>query len=380
MAGLPDLEVPLDLPPMESEPVASLPTERGWQFEPKWDGFRCLAFRDRDAIALQAKSGKPLTRYFPDMVAALRALPLRRFVVDGELAIPVGESLSFAALQLRLHPAASRVRKLAGETPAILILFDCLYTEAAGVLLAEPLTKRRRALEEFYAALGDAPALRLTNYTRDRAIAEAWRDHAGGALDGIVAKRLDAPYSPGERAMLKLKHLRSADCVVGGFRYATGNKLVGSLLLGLYNESGKLDHVGFTSGFANEDRAALTKKLEKLKGGAGFTGDAPGAPSRWSTERSREWVALKAKLVAEVRYDHVNGGRFCHGTKLLRWRPDKAPRQCTTDQLQEEARPRLLYAVKPRSGYATKPRARTEDKRLAKAAGSGKVSPSKIRA
>jgi ATP-dependent DNA ligase len=180
--------------------------------------------------------------------------------------------------------------------------------------------------------------------------------------------------------MLKLKHLRSADCVVGGFRYATNSKLVGSLLLGLYNEQGKLDHVGFTSGFAHEDRAALTKKLLQLKGGPGFTGDAPGGPSRWSTERSTEWVPLKSKLVVEVRYDHVTGGRFRHGTKLLRWRPDKAPRQCTMDQLQEEARPRLLYAALPRSGYAARPRARTEDKRLAKAAGSGKVSPSKIRA
>ncbi|HLI22481.1 MAG TPA: hypothetical protein VKV32_15260 [Stellaceae bacterium] len=172
--------------------------------------------------------------------------------------------------------------------------------------------------------------------------------------------------------MLKLKHLRSADCVVGGFRTATGAKRVGSLLLGLYNDEGKLDHVGFTSGFANEDIAALTRKLEKLKAAPGFTGDAPGGPSRWSTERSAAWVPLKPKLVVEVRYDHVTGGRFRHGTKLLRWRPDKAPRQCTIDQLRDEARPRLLYAAKPR--------ARTEDRRLAKAAGSGKVSPSKIRA
>ena len=314
------------------------------------------------------------------MVAALRALPARRFILDGELAIPVGETLSFDALQLRLHPAESRVKKLAAETPSILILFDCLYTEAAGILLDWPLTERRHALEEFYASLGKAPALRLTDYTRDRGIADAWLAHAGGALDGVVAKRLDAPYLAGERAMLKLKHLRSADCVVGGFRYATGSKLVGSLLLGLYNAEGKLDHVGFTSGFAHEDRAALTKKLLKLEGGTGFTGDAPGGPSRWSTERSTEWVPLKPKLVVEVRYDHVTGGRFRHGTKLLRWRPDKAPRQCTMEQLQEEARPRLLYAGLPRSGYAARPRARTEDKRLAKAPGSGRVSPSKIRA
>jgi ATP-dependent DNA ligase len=374
------LPIPLTSPPMEARIVDTLPKEEGWQFEPKWDGFRCLAFRDGDDVALQAKSGKPLARYFPDMVAALRALPARRFVLDGELAIPIGGSLSFDALQLRLHPAESRVRKLAAQTPAILILFDCLYTEAAGMLADQPLAGRRHALEEFYAPLGKAPALRLTDYTRDRRTADAWLAHAGGALDGVVAKHLDAPYLPGERAMLKLKNLRSADCVVGGFRYATGGKLVGSLLLGLYNAAGKLDHVGFTSGFANEDRAALTKKLEKLKGGPGFTGDAPGGPSRWSSERSTEWVPLKPTLVVEVRYDHVTGGRFRHGTKLLRWRPDKAPRQCTMGQLQEEARPRLLYAGLPRSGYTDKPRARTEDKRLAKAAGSGRVSPSKIRA
>ncbi|HEX4191512.1 MAG TPA: ATP-dependent DNA ligase [Stellaceae bacterium] len=351
------LPIPVTTPPMEARIVDTLPEGEGWQFEPKWDGFRCLAFRDGDTVALQAKSGKPLARYFPEMVAALRALPLKRFVVDGELAIPVGDSLSFDALQLRLHPAESRVRKLAAETPSILVLFDCLYTEKAGTLLEETLTERRHALEQFYAAARAAPSLRLTDYTRDRQTADAWLAHAGGALDGIVAKEINAPYLPGERAMLKLKHLRSADCVVGGFRYATGRKLVGSLLLGLYNEAGKLDHVGFTSGFAHEDRAALTKKLEKLKGEPGFTGDAPGGPSRWSTERSAQWVPLKSKLVVEVRYDHVTGGRFRHGTKLLRWRPDKAPRQCTMDQLQEEARPRLLYAVKPR--------ARTDDRRLA---------------
>ncbi len=340
------LPIPVTTRPMEARIVDALPEGAGWQFEPKWDGFRCLAFRDGNTVALQAKSGKSLMRYFPEMVAALRALPLRRFVLDGELTIPVEDSLSFDALQLRLHPAESRVKKLAAETPSILILFDCLYTERAGVLVDQTLTERRHALEQFYAALGKASALRLTDYTRNRKTAEAWLSQAGGALDGIVAKQIDAPYLPGERAMLKLKHLRSADCVVGGFRYATGSRRVGSLLLGLYNDEGKLDHVGFTSGFANEDRAALTKKLEKLKGGPGFTGDAPGGPSRWSTERSTQWVPLKPKLVAEVRYDHATGGRFRHGTKLLRWRPDKAPRQCTMDQLHEAARPQLFYAAK----------------------------------
>lgn len=366
------LPLPLDTLPMEAHVVDALPAGAGWQFEPKWDGFRCLAFRGGDEVVLQAKSGRPLARYFPDMVAALKALPAKRFVVDGELAIPLGDTLSFDELQLRLHPAASRVAKLAAAHPAILILFDCLYTDASGSLLDAPFVARRRALEQFYAAQGKAPALRLTDFTRDRAVAEGWRERAGGALDGIIAKRLDAPYRAGERAMLKVKHLRTADCVIGGFRYASGEKLVGSLLLGLYNDDGKLDHVGFTSGFANEDRRTLTKRLAKLAGGSGFTGNAPGGPSRWSTERSSEWTPVKPKLVVEVRYDHVTGGRFRHGTKLMRWRPDKAPKQCTMEQLQEEARPRLLYAAKPR--------ARTEERRLAKSAGSGKGSPSKIRA
>lgn len=366
------LPLPLETPPMEAHIVDALPDDEGWQFEPKWDGFRCLAFRDGDSVALQAKSGRPLARYFPDMVAALQTLPAKRFVLDGELAIPVGDSLSFESLQLRLHPAASRVAKLAAATPALFILFDCLYTEDDGVLMERPFAARRDALEAFYAAQGGADALRLTDGTRDRAIAESWREHAGGALDGIVAKRLDAPYRAGERTMLKLKHLRTADCVIGGFRYATGKKEVGSLLLGLYNADGKLDHIGFTSGFAEEDRKALTRRLEKIVGAPGFSGNAPGGPSRWSTERSTAWVPLKPVLVVEVCYDHVSGGRFRHGTRLMRWRPDKAPAQCTIDQLQEEARPQLLYAAKPRAS--------TAESRRAKAAGSGSFSPSKIRA
>lgn len=333
--------LPLDIAPMEAKSVEALPDEPGWQFEPKWDGFRCLAFRDGAAVDLRAKSGKPLGRYFPEMVAALAALPVDRFVVDGELAIPIGGTLSFDALQMRLHPAESRVRKLAAGTPSILILFDCLFTEDRS-LLESPLTKRRAALEAFVKKAGEAPSLRLTPYTRNPAEARRWLQRTGGALDGIVAKRLDGPYVCGERAMLKVKRLRTADCVIGGFRYEKDSRYVASLLLGLYNDRGLLDHVGFTATITDADRPKITRKLEALAGGSGFTGNAPGGPSRWSTDRSSEWTPLKPELVVEVRYDHVTGDRFRHGTKLLRWRPDKAPRQCTYEQLRQEAAPAVL--------------------------------------
>lgn len=331
---------------MEARQEAELPRGTGWQFEPKWDGFRCIAIRDGDTVELLGRSGKSLARYFPDMVAALRALKPRRFILDGELAIPAGKVLSFDALQLRLHPAASRVSKLAAETPAILIVFDLLQTTRGADLTAKPLSERRRALEAFFATLGDAPSLRLSPATTGRAEAERWLKRAGGGeLDGVVAKRLYEPYRPGERAMVKVKCLRTADCVVGGFRYASNSRLVGSLLLGLFDNEGKLDHVGFTSGISDADRPALTRKVEALKGGPGFTGDAPGGPSRWSTERSAQWEPLKLKLVAEVQYDQVTGDRFRHGTRFIRWRPDKRPDQCTFGQLQREARPSRLFAT-----------------------------------
>jgi ATP-dependent DNA ligase len=338
------LAVPLDTHPMEARLVDALPDEDGWQFEPKWDGFRCLAFRDGDEVELRAKSGKTLTRYFPDMAAALRETPVKRFVLDGELAIPIGDALSFDALQMRLHPAASRVRKLAAETPCVFILFDMLLTPKNKSLLETPLAERRAILESLFAQLGDARPFRLSPYTHARQEARQWLARAGGSLDGVIAKRIEEPYQPGARAMLKVKCLRTADCVVGGFRYAQKERQVGSLLLGLYNESGMLDHVGFTSGFADLDRAKLTRQLEGLRKAPGFTGNAPGGPSRWSTERSGEWEPLAPKLVAEVRYDHISGDRFRHGTKFLRWRPDKAPGQCTFDQLQREKRPAKLVA------------------------------------
>jgi len=320
---------------MEAKSVDSLPAGEGWQYEPKWDGFRCIVFRDGPDVHLQSKSGKPLGRYFPEVVDTVLAMEADRFVLDGELIIPVEGALSFDALQLRLHPAESRVKKLADETPAQLMLFDLLFFRETSYLAA-PLELRRSSLEILHSSEEDENIL-LSPATQDPAVAQNWLDMAGGALDGVVAKRRDGPYAAGERAMLKIKALKTADCVVGGFRYASGSRIVGSLLLGLFNEAGTLDHVGFTSSFGTEDKEALTARLEALAGPPGFTGDAPGGPSRWATERSGDWQPLRHELVAEVRYDHVSGGRFRHGTKFLRWRPDKAPEQCRKDQLEHKA-------------------------------------------
>jgi ATP-dependent DNA ligase len=339
--------------PMEARLVDALPVESGWQFEPKWDGFRCVSYRRGDAVDLRAKSGKPLGRYFPEIVEAVRALPSDEFILDGELVIPQGETLSFDALQMRLHPAETRIRKLARETPAMLILFDLLGEKTAGDLMPEPLIRRRAALERFFSRIGPSARFRLSPMTRSLEEAHAWLERAGGSLDGVIAKRLDGAYESGERAMLKVKRMRTADCVVGGFRYGTESRLVGSLLLGLFNREGLLDHVGFTSAIASAEREALTRRLEALKGPPGFTGDAPGGPSRWSTERTGEWEPLRHELVVEVRYDHVTGNRFRHGTKLVRWRPDKAPRQCTYEQLESEARPSELIREALAAGQRT---------------------------
>jgi ATP-dependent DNA ligase len=325
---------------MEAKLVDALPSGEGWHYEPKWDGFRCLVFRDGSDVELQSKSGKPLARYFPEIVEVVRSIEEESFVIDGELAIPVGDVLSFEALQMRLHPAESRIRKLARETPAQLILFDCLESEGRA-LLERPLFERRAALDRFYRRTDDA-SLQLSPHTDEQALAQQWLDSAGAVLDGVIAKPRDGVYQPGERAMLKVKQLRSVDCVVGGFRYASKERVVGSLLLGLYNNSGKLDHVGFTSAIPADEKAALTKKLEKMVEAPGFTGNAPGGPSRWSTDRSGDWQPLRPELVVEVRYDHVTGNRFRHGTRFLRWRPDKAPEQCRMDQLVREAPPAEL--------------------------------------
>ena len=330
-----------DVPaPMEALLAAELPDGTGWQFEPKWDGFRCLARRDGAEVTLTSKSGKPLARYFPEVVAMLASLKTRQFLIDGELIIPVGDALSFDALQLRLHPAESRVRKLAAETPAELMAFDLLELDGRS-LATSPLSKRREKLETFMQK-NATPSLELSPMTRDRKVALRWLERSGGALDGVIAKRAALEYRSGERAMIKVKQIRTADCVVGGFRYAEKKTVVGSLLLGLYGDDGLLHHVGFTSAFKNEDRTQLTEKLKKLIAPPGFTGDAPGGPSRWNTERTTQWQPLKPVLVVEVKYDQVTGHRFRHGTSIVRWRPDKDPRQCTFDQLAPELRPSEL--------------------------------------
>jgi len=325
---------------MEALLAAELPEGDGWQFEPKWDGFRCLARRDGAEITLTSKSGKPLARYFPEVVEMLAGLKAKRFLLDGELVIPLGDVLSFDALQMRLHPAESRIRKLAKETSAEIMAFDLLELDGKS-LTAGPLRNRREVLEKFIDK-NSAAGLHLSPATTDRNVALGWLKRSVGALDGVIAKRLDLDYRPGERAMLKVKQQRTADCVVGGFRYAEKKKEVGSLLLGLYDDEGLLHHVGFTSALAAADRPELTKKLEKVIEPPGFTGGAPGGPSRWNNERTTQWQPLKPKLVVEVRYDQVTGRRFRHGTGFLRWRPDKDPEQCTFDQLAPELRPSEL--------------------------------------
>lgn len=325
---------------MEARSAPELPRGAGWQYEPKWDGFRCIARRAGGKVELLGRSGKDLSRYFPDVAANLARLKAKHFRLDGELVIPVDNVLSFDALQMRLHPAASRVARLAAEHPARLIAFDALEIGRRS-LRDEPLAVRRELLEAFFGTVPEEAGLLLSPRTTRRAIATAWLRRAGsGALDGIVAKRLDQPYLAGERAMIKVKCLRTADCVVGGFRLSGDGHEVGSLLLGLYDEDGKLDHVGFTTNFSEEAQ----KRVKALKGGSGFSGDAPGGPSRWSTERSAQWVPVTPKLVVEVQYDQVTGDRFRHATRFLRWRPDKRPEDCTFHQLRQEARPSRLMA------------------------------------
>ena len=322
--------------PMEARVVDQLPVGPQWQYEPKWDGFRCLAFRDGSRIELQSKSGQSLVRYFPELAQALLSIPAKRFVLDGEIVIAEGDELSFDALLQRIHPAKSRVEKLSQETPAVMLVFDLLVDDHGSNLTTQPLSERRQKLEAFAAAqFKRAERVRMSPATRRVADAREWLAGRSGT-DGVMAKRLDLPYASGDRtAMEKIKRKRTADCVVGGFRYASKGKVVGSLLLGLYDDDGILHHVGFTSSLSVAERQRITPILEKLVGGEGFTGRAPGGPSRWSTERSSEWESLEPKLVVEVGYDHFTNGRFRHGTKFLRWRPDKAPSQCLLSQVAE---------------------------------------------
>jgi ATP-dependent DNA ligase len=275
-----------------------------------------------------------LTRYFPELSEAFSRIDPKRFVLDGEIAVPVNGHFSFDDLLQRIHPAESRVRKLAREYPALFIAFDLLVDSEGRSLTKEPLRERRHALERFSRCFARGDRLRLSPATHQLASAKKWFGRVGNELDGIIAKRIDFSYRSGDRSgMQKVKLARTVDCVIGGFRYAASSKVIGSLLLGLYDDRGLLNHVGFCSGLKAGERKALLKKLEPLIEPPGFTGNAPGGPSRWSTKRSTEWEPLRPELVIEVSYDHFTGGRFRHGTRLIRWRPDKGPRQCTMDQV-----------------------------------------------
>jgi ATP-dependent DNA ligase len=336
------LPIGIPYPPMEANPAAEIPAGEGWQYEPKWDGFRCLAFRDGEEVELQSKAGNPLTRYFPDLVAALKALKAKQFVLDGEIIIPVEGEPSFDELLQRIHPAASRVKLLADQYPCLFVVFDLLVDERGKALVDQPLERRRRKLERWAKNLSPVRGIVLSPVTRDFEEARCWFQQMRGSLDGVIAKRVNFAYENRTReGMQKIKSRRTADCVIGGFRYGSDSKLVGSLLLGLYDEAGLLDHVGFTSAIAANERQEVTRKLEALIQEPGFTGRAPGGPSRWSKREMDDWVPLAPQLVVEIEYDHFTGHRFRHGTKLLRWRPDKAPRQCSIQQVERESKSAL---------------------------------------
>lgn len=330
-----NMELKPTILPMEAQLVDEIPSGREWQYEPKWDGFRCLTFRDREDVFLQSKSGQPLARYFPDIVDAVKQIAAKQFVLDGEIVIPLEGRLSFDDLLLRVHPAESRVKKLASQHPAMLIIFDLLADEHGKSLLDLDLKARRDKLEAFAEKQFPAKSsVRLSPVTLTASKARRWFESKGSDLDGVIAKRRDLPYCSGTReGMQKVKHHRTADCVVGGFRYLQGKRVVGSLLLGLFDSKGQLNHVGFTSSFAAADRPRITEIVEPLKGGKGFTGRAPGGPSRWNGGKEKPWERLKPDLVVEVSYDHFTADRLRHGTTFLRWRPDKKPSQCTMDQV-----------------------------------------------
>ena len=346
--SFPKLDLPIKppFPPMEAKRADKVPTGGQWQFEPKWDGFRAIIFRSGDTVAVQSKAGQPLGRYFPEVVESILSLREKKFVLDGEIVIPVGARLSFDDLLLRIHPAESRVLKLAAETPAHYFAFDLLAWKSKS-LVDKPIEVRRAQLEKFFDTV-DAPLLELSPATTDRKVGTQWFEKFGSVgLDGVMAKRLGEPYHSGDReGMVKVKHLKTADCVVGGFRYGEATKVVGSLLLGLYDDEGQLVHIGHTSSIKAADRKDLTKTLESLRAENSFDVNIPGGPSRWAAGRSGDWVPLKPKLVCEVEYDYFSQGRFRHGSKFLRWRPDKKPRQCTMEQVEARgARGKALAAL-----------------------------------
>ena len=331
------LPVAPPIEPMLAKLAAEIPAGDGWLYEPKWDGFRAIAFFDGDEVYLQSRDLKPLARYFPELQASLAdALP-KPMVLDGEVVIIGEKGLDFEALLMRIHPAESRVRKLAAETPSSFVAFDML-ADGDENLCATPFEQRRARLE---ASLADAQApAYMTPATRDRDLALDWFDRFEGAgLDGVVAKRLDGTYQPGVRAMIEVKHLRTVDCVIAGFRWNKGDtgRSVGSLLLGLYGDDGVLNYVGHTSSFkANEKRELVAKLAPYVSedGAEGFgAGRTPGGPSRWNQGKDQSYVRLRPELVCEVTFDYLQGNRFRHAATFRRWRPDKPPRECTWDQI-----------------------------------------------
>jgi len=338
----------LPIEPMLAKLTPAIPEGPGWLFEPKWDGFRTILAFDGDAVTLQSRDLKPLGRYFPEVVEGVARVLPGPVVLDGETVIMGPRGIDFEALQLRLHPAESRVRKLAGETPAAFVAFDML-SEGGEDLRARPLAERRARLEAYLAAV--PPPVYLTPATGDRAVAQDWFDRFEGAgFDGVIAKPLSQPYQPGARAMAKIKHLRTADCVVGGFRWLKGEegRAVGSLLLGLYDEAGTLHLVGHTSSFKADEKRALVELLAPYRDASeedGFgQGRSPGAPSRWSTGKDLSWERLRPELVCEVTFDYLQGVRFRHAATFKRWRTDRDPRSCGFDQF-EAVVPAELRAV-----------------------------------
>jgi ATP-dependent DNA ligase len=324
---------------MEARTVKSLPASGSYQFEPKWDGFRAIAFKDGDDVFIQSKSGQPLARYFPEIVEAIRKLPPAQFVIDGEIVVPVDDRLDFDQLLQRIHPAASRVNMLAREFPATYVVFDVLVDDKGRAIHREPLSVRRPALERLFETFKNADRFRLSPATADRNVVDAWFAQVGGAIDGIVAKQTDVPYSSGDRrGMQKIKRLRTADCVIAGYRATEDGGAVGSLLLGLYDVQSKtLEYVGFTSGFTAAEKRSLLERLSAMKVERSFTGRSPGGESRWNRGKDTGWTPVDPTLVLEVEFDHVSGERFRHGTRPIKFRPDKSPLECTMEQLQQPA-------------------------------------------
>lgn len=341
-ASWPELDLPLTppYPPMEAKRVAKIPAGDTWLFEPKWDGFRAIVFRSGDTVAIQSKAGQPLARYFPELVEAFLALKEKQFILDGEIVVPVEGVLSFDDLLQRIHPAEKRIRKLAAETPANYYSFDILALKSR-TFNELAIEERREKLEAFFESV-EHPLIHLSPATTERKVANDWFNKFGSlGLDGVMAKRLGEPYHSGDReGMVKVKHLKTADCVVGGFRYGEGTSSVGSLLLGLYDDENRLVYIGHTSSIKKSDRDDLTKQLEQMKSENHFQVRVPGGPSRWATERSGEWEPVRPELVCEVEYDYFSQGRFRHGSKFLRWRPEKKPEQCTIEQVRPARSPR----------------------------------------